>query len=297
MLPLLIIIDFKNGLLRSTNTLARTTFETLFTSSVSRTFFKFLFSLEIYSKFRSSDLYRSITCLNSSFSFFKLKWIEEQERNKTFDHLEIKEIDEAMQDRLHFKSSNISDFEKFQDIMEYKRASDIKIFSKLKSIIKPYQKLDFEKNRIFQFIATNQIGAIALPFHWSNYNSLKTVLDVNPKLDIVHTEGGIFFQIEMDQYAKGEATLKLSNDNIFKSYPVNQIQPTVFLSDMLPPKILENVKYVDVALTNEKLSRETRFNFMPGIAEPNTKTVIVSKDMNCSIQTLPNTVYLSLIHI
>ena len=149
------------------------------------------------------------------------------------------------------------------------------------------------KNRIFQFIATNQIGATALPFHWSNYNSFKTVLDVNPKLDIVHTEGGLFFQIEMDQYAKGEATLKLSNDNIFKSYPVTQIQPTVFLSDMLPPKILEDVKYVDVALTNDKLSRETRFNFIPGIAEPNIKTVIISKDMNCSIQTLPNTVYSS----
>jgi hypothetical protein len=29
--------------------------------------------------------------------------------------------------------------------MEYKRASDIKIFSKLKSIIKPYQKLEFQK--------------------------------------------------------------------------------------------------------------------------------------------------------
>ena len=56
--------------------------------------------------------------IGSPSSFFKLKWIEEQERNKTFDHLEVKEIDEAMQDRLHFKSSNISDFEKFQDIME-----------------------------------------------------------------------------------------------------------------------------------------------------------------------------------
>ena len=83
--------------------------------------------------------------IGSPSSFFKLKWIEEQERNKTFDHLEVKEIDEAMQDRLHFKSSNISDFEKFQDIMEYKRASDLKIFSKLKSIIKPYQKLEFQK--------------------------------------------------------------------------------------------------------------------------------------------------------
>ena len=73
LLPLLIIIDFKNGLLRSTKTLAKTTFETLFTSSVSNTFFKFLFSFDIYSKLRSSDLYRSITSLNSSFSFLRLK--------------------------------------------------------------------------------------------------------------------------------------------------------------------------------------------------------------------------------
>ena len=147
------------------------------------------------------------------------------------------------------------------------------------------------ENRILQILAINQIGAIATPFHWSNYNSLKTVLDVNPKLDIMHTEGGIFFQIEMDQYAPGKAKLKLSNDNIFKSYPVTQIQPTVFLSDMLSPRILNDVKYVDVSLTQGDLSRETRFNFIPGIAEPKMKTVILSKDKMCSIQTLSNTVY------
>ena len=45
LLPLFIIIDFKNGLLRSTKTLARTTFETLCTSSVSRTFLNFYFRL------------------------------------------------------------------------------------------------------------------------------------------------------------------------------------------------------------------------------------------------------------
>ena len=147
------------------------------------------------------------------------------------------------------------------------------------------------KDRILQILAINQIGAIATPYHWSNYNSLKTVLDVNPKLDIMHTEGGIFFQIEMDQYAPGKAKLKLSNDNVFKSYPVTQIQPTVFLSDMLSPKILNDIKYVDVSLTNGDLARETRFNFIPGIAEPKMKTVILSKDKMCSIQTLSNTVY------
>ena len=147
------------------------------------------------------------------------------------------------------------------------------------------------EDRILQILAIDQIGAIATPFHWSNYNSLKTVLDVNPKLDIMHTEGGIFFQIEMDQYAPGKARLKLSNDNIFKSYPVTQIQPTVFLSDMLSPRILNDVKYVDVSLIQGDLSRETRFNFIPGIAEPEMKTVILSKDKMCSIQTLSNTVY------
>jgi len=50
------IIDFKNGLLRSTKTFAKTIFETLSTSSVSKTFLRFLFSLEIYSKFRSCAL-------------------------------------------------------------------------------------------------------------------------------------------------------------------------------------------------------------------------------------------------
>ena len=145
--------------------------------------------------------------------------------------------------------------------------------------------------RILQILATNQIGSIATPYHWPNYNTLKTVLDVNPKLEVVHTEGGIFFQIEMDQYVPGKAKLKLSNDNIFKSFPVKQIQPNIFLSDMLSPKILEDIKYVDVSLVQGELSRDTRFNFIPGIAEPKLKTVIISKDKNCSIQTLTNTVY------
>ena len=69
------MIDFKNGLLRSTKTFARTILETFSTSSVSKTFLRFLFSLEIYSKFKSKALYRSITCLSFSFSSFKLKWL------------------------------------------------------------------------------------------------------------------------------------------------------------------------------------------------------------------------------
>ncbi len=147
------------------------------------------------------------------------------------------------------------------------------------------------KDRILQVLAINQIGAIATPYHWSNYNSTINVLDINPKLEITHAEGGVFFQVELDQYAPAKTILKLSNDNTFRSYPVSQIQPTVFLSDMLSPKVLKDIKYVDVLLTKGDLTRETRFNFIPGVASPNMKTVILSKDKNCSIQTLSNTVY------
>ena len=78
-------------------------------------------------------------------SFFKSKWIEEKEQKKTFDHLYREDIEDTLKDRLYLKKSTISDYEKFIDIMDYKRASDIKIFSKLQPIIKQYQKLEFLK--------------------------------------------------------------------------------------------------------------------------------------------------------
>ena len=78
-------------------------------------------------------------------SFFKSKWIEEKEQKKTFNHLYREEIEDTLKDRLYLKKSTISDYEKFIDIMDYKRASDIKIFSKLQPIIKQYQKLEFLK--------------------------------------------------------------------------------------------------------------------------------------------------------
>ena len=85
------------------------------------------------------------TKIGSPSSFFKLKWIEEQERIKTFNHLDTKEIRNPFKDRLHVTNSKVSDFEKFQEIMESKRLSDTKIFTKLKAIIKPYQTLEFQK--------------------------------------------------------------------------------------------------------------------------------------------------------
>ena len=71
--------------------------------------------------------------------------MKKKNKKKTFDHLYREEIEDTLKDRLYLKKSTISDYEKFIDIMDYKRASDIKIFSKLQPIIKQYQKLEFLK--------------------------------------------------------------------------------------------------------------------------------------------------------
>ena len=82
---------------------------------------------------------------SSPSSFFKTKWIEEKEQKNTFNHLYRENIEDTLKDRLYLKKTTVSDYEKFIDIMDYKRASDIKIFSKLQPIIKQYQKLEFLK--------------------------------------------------------------------------------------------------------------------------------------------------------
>ncbi len=82
---------------------------------------------------------------SSPSSFFKSKWLEEQDQKKTFNHLNGAEIDQTIQERIYFKSSKASDYERFQEMNDLKRSSDFKVFSKLRSIIKPYQKLEFQK--------------------------------------------------------------------------------------------------------------------------------------------------------
>ncbi len=83
--------------------------------------------------------------ISSPSSFFKSKWLEEQDQKKTFDHLNSTELNDAIKDRLYFKSSKATDYERFTQMMDVKRYNDYKIFAKLIAIIKPYHKLEFQK--------------------------------------------------------------------------------------------------------------------------------------------------------
>ena len=83
--------------------------------------------------------------ISSPSSFFKSKWLEEQDQKKTFDHLNSAELSDVIKERLFFKSSKSTDYDRFIEMLDIKRSSDFKIFAKLTAIIKPYQKLEFQK--------------------------------------------------------------------------------------------------------------------------------------------------------
>ena len=72
---------------------------------------------------------------------------------------------------------------------------------------------------------------------------------------------------------------------------MNQIRPTIFLSELLPYELAEGAKYIDVELSHNGLSRERRFQIHSKVAEPGKETAVVSVDKNCSIQILSNTLY------
>ena len=146
-------------------------------------------------------------------------------------------------------------------------------------------------NRILQIIGINQLGGMVNPYHWTSMNSKTSVLDVRPDLKISNTERGIFFQVDLDQFVPIRGTIKLANDNTFQSYPLDQIQPNTYLTELLAHHAVNDVKYVDVELSHEGLTRETRFHFNPKTAGPGQETVVLSNDKNCSIQVLANTFY------
>ena len=146
-------------------------------------------------------------------------------------------------------------------------------------------------NRILQIIGINQLGGMVDPFHWTSMIQKTSVLDIRPDLKISNTERGIFFQVDLNQFVPIRCTIKLANDNTFQSYPLVQIQPNTYLSELMSHHSVKDIKYVDVELLHEGITRETRFHFNPKTSGPGQETVVLSNDKNCSIQILSNTFY------
>ena len=147
------------------------------------------------------------------------------------------------------------------------------------------------QDRILQIIGINQLGGMVNPYHWTTFNPEISVVDVHPNLKVSNTERGLFFQVDLDHYVPARATIRLANDNTFMSYSLAQIQPNTFLTERLSHQVVNNMKYVDVELTHEGLSRETRFHYLLQAVGPGQEYHVISNDRNCSIETKPGTFY------
>tara|TARA_B110000438_G_scaffold107439_1_gene105614 strand:- start:9136 stop:11391 length:2256 start_codon:yes stop_codon:yes gene_type:complete len=153
--------------------------------------------------------------------------------------------------------------------------------------------LSTTKDRILQILGINQIGGMVEPFHWTTLDPSISVIDVRPSLKLSNTERGLFFQVDIDHYVPAKATIRLANDNTFMSYQMKQIRPNTFLTEKLSHQVVNNMKYVDVELTHDDLSRETRFHYALTAAGPGQEYHAISNDRNCSIETKPGTFYQS----
>ena len=147
------------------------------------------------------------------------------------------------------------------------------------------------KNRVLQIIGINQLGGMVNPFHWSYNESKLSVLDVIPDLKISNTERGLFFQVDINNYVPAKVIVRLANDDTFTSFNLKQIQPNSYLSEKLPHNVIKSIKYVDVELSNNDLSRQTRFHYSFEPVTPGQESVVFSHDRNCSIKTLPGSFY------
>ena len=147
------------------------------------------------------------------------------------------------------------------------------------------------KDRILQIIGINDLGGIMTPYHWANIDNGISVVDVYPNLKVSSNEQGVFFQVGLDNYAPGIATLKLANDNTFMSYNLQQIDPNTFLSEKLSHHVVKNMKYVDIELENKNKTRETRFHYLFEYVSLNKEQIAFSNDRNCSIKMMKNTLF------
>lgn len=146
-------------------------------------------------------------------------------------------------------------------------------------------------NRIIQILGINQLGGMIQPSHWTKLEPSIKVIDIYPDLKISNTEHGLLFQVDIDQYAKTNVSLKLANENTFNSYKMNQIRPTTFISDKLDHDVVNNMTHIVVELFHNENVKETRFHFQLKTIAPGEEEIIFSNDRNCKIKTKPGSFY------
>ena len=140
------------------------------------------------------------------------------------------------------------------------------------------------KRKALQFIAQNALGTRSKPIHWIDKNFTGDPLSVNVNMDISHTEAGVYIQFQPEQVIDAELSLRLKGKYKYTNIPINQIQPSVYLSQPISPEQFENIIQIESILKSE-IERQIQFDFPYTVAKPEASTTIISTDTYCSVRS------------
>ena len=102
--------------------------------------------------------------------------------------------------------------------------------------------------KAIQFMAENKLGTLSKPFHWMDSQNYSDYLNVSVDMDISYTDAGIYIQIQPEKIVDADFSLRLKGEYQYETIPLNQIQPSVFLTKPLSPIIFEEVNQIEAIL-------------------------------------------------
>ena len=140
------------------------------------------------------------------------------------------------------------------------------------------------RRKALQFIAQNDIGTISNPSHWYDSNISGDHLTLDVDLDISQSDAGVYIQIQTEKVINEKLSLRMKGDLQYKTIPINQIQPSVFISAPLLPKEFEAINQIE-AVIGESIQRQVQYKFPFTVIYPDSFTSIISEDGSCSIRT------------
>ena len=143
--------------------------------------------------------------------------------------------------------------------------------------------------KAIQFMAENKLGTLSKPFHWIDSQNYSDYLNVSVDMDISYTDAGIYIQIQPEKIVDADFSLRLKGEYQYETIPLNQIQPSVFLTKPLSPIIFEEVNQIE-AILNGSIERQIRFDFPYTVAQPGSAVTVISKDGLFSIRSKKNSI-------
>lgn len=157
------------------------------------------------------------------------------------------------------------------------------------------------KRKALQLIGRNKLGTFSEPVHWMDKNYTGDHLSVMVDMDISQTDGGVFIQVKPEQVVDADFSLRLKGKYQYETILLNQIQPSVYLTPPIHPKMFNQVDQIEVII-NRSIERQIRFDFPYTVASPDTSITVVSKDTYCSLRanktsvTTPTLMWVEAVH-